>query len=179
MEKYIIIDTDDTKLSQLGLTYDLIMDGEHAELDPEVKINKRKSQYVTMETVEFVVDAYSSDLMEAYRANESMIAYIAQCEEDLAQAKAAFETTKGQLEQIMDADENLRTTENLLASLDDQITKLDESKRLDSATIASLRAQMADMEAAQITTEELAAEVDLILDNLQKYFSEEGIDIEA
>lgn len=171
------IDKENTALGELGLTYDLIMDGEFAELSPEPKIN-RKIKYVRHEDITKIIEAYSTDLREAYKVNESLEEYLMEMKGDLDNAIKAFESTKAQLTQILQSEQSLKTTETLLGTLEEQLDKLEKAKMLDAQTIAELRQQVAELEENQSTVEDLSQEVDNILSNLRSYFDEEGIQID-
>ena len=176
MPKIVEIDTEDTQLTELGLTYDLVMAGEHAELEADVK-PKRKGEYVALELVNHVIAAYADDLLEAYRVNESLVESFHTIKEDLRDASETLQGTQAQLNAILEADENLAATETLLSTLEGQIDKFADSKVLDEETIRNLRGQIEELNNSQLTVEALAQEVDLVLDNIQQYFADEGIDV--
>lgn len=181
MSEIILVDKENTELSQLDIDYDAVMSGEPAELDAEKKLN-RKTKYITMGDYITVTSAYAKDLADAYTSNESLEAYITQLEaendemcEYLTKASETLQKSQNQLQAILDSDEGLRLTEELLSTLEGQIDRFEKSKTLDDETIAGLRAQVADLEASQTSVEELTQEVNEVLGNLQGYFAEEGV----
>lgn len=184
MTDVIKVDKNETKLSGLGLDYDNVLGGARAELDPVKKTN-RKTKYVSLESYDLVVEAYADDLLASYESNESMEERIAELEAmvesrtaELTKASNALQKSQTQLKEILDSDEGLRLTEELLSTLEDQIDRFEKSKILDDSTIASLRAQVADLEADQLTVQQIADETDAVFANLRAYFEEEGITLE-
>lgn len=174
------IETESTALWELGkMTPDMILDGERAELDPlePKKINARKGQYVDLNFVKKVIDAYADDLLQAYRTIQSL-------EEELSEAKGQSEvavkradTAAKQVQDMMRGDAEFQKAEQILATFEQQLETLASQKAADAAMITDLQGQLQSLLPLQDEVPRMRQDVQTVIDNLRGYFEEEGLEI--
>lgn len=169
------ITQDMTALNEFGLTIDLIMSGEKCEFDPETKVNARKEKYVRHEFASHIVDAYAEDLLAAYRAIEELEAKNAALTEELTDATNTAQKTNGQVHKLLAGQKEFAGAEKLLAKFEHQMEAFAKDKQMDKTTIENLRKQVEELAALRDTVPQLEADVNEVLDNLRRYFEEEGI----
>lgn len=181
MDKYIAVDKENTKLSQYGLTYDHVLDGRKAELDPEKKTN-RKEEYVLSETVNVIVGDYADDLLDAYKSNESMAEYIEELESSLSEASVAFEQSQEQVKALMQSQGELSEIENAMATMDQQMEQMASGSQQETLENEELRGELqatyAQLESERVRVDTISNQVEEVMSNLEGYLEEEGIMME-
>lgn len=192
------IDKDNTALSKLGLTYDMIMQqNERIEIEPVAKTS-RKEKYIQYELANSIKEAYADDLEEAYNVIETLMRQNEELKDDLDALQKSDKTKSAQLRKVMDGDAAFKEAETLLAQLDQQMEAFEKAKKEDRETIRKLqtaletargdlselqaRVNMSDEdkeELEQLRNEipQLRDEVQSILDDLMDNLREAGIEI--
>lgn len=176
---------DNTQLTEMGLTHDLIMQGETIEVDPEVKLNK-KEKYVRHDFISKVLEAYGADLHEAYTDIVSLEERITELETQLKETTDNANKSTNDLRRVLSSEQEFSEAEKILAHLESQMSLCEkqiadykESKTTDAQTIESLTNEL-DTLRAEIANdgskyEGLREEVDNFFDMLKGWFEEEGI----
>lgn len=175
---------ENTELTELGLTHELIMTGERIELDPETKI-KRKEKYVRMDFITKIIDAYADDLLAAYKHIESLTEQYEDVQTQLENVTDEATKSTTQLKQILASDAQFTKAEQLLATLEKRIETFVKTKKVDDATIqqlneqvSQLKTQVTEFKQSQDTVEQLKADVELVLENFQRSMEEAGINLD-
>ena len=169
------ITPEQTSLSELGMTLDIVLSGEKVDFDPETKINKRANDYVLLDFAKKVADAYADDLLAAYRAIEELEQEVDQLREELGETAQAAETSAGQAKQLLKGEQEFADAEKLLAKFEQQLEAFAADKRIDKETIEKLNRQVRELKELGEKVPQLEADVNEVLANLRSYFEEEGI----
>lgn len=172
----------ETALSEYGMTPDKILSGEQIELDPEVKVNPRKEKYVQYEFAKKLVNFCISDLLDAYRAIETLEGEKEDLTTQASEAAEAANKSSDQVRKVLAKDKEFAAAERMLAKVEQQLDTFAKDKKLDQETINSLRAQVGDLKGQvselnhlKETVPQLEADVNQVLANLRMYLEEEGI----
>lgn len=171
------ISNDATALSQMGLSVDLIKQGECLEFDEEKKIN-RKNKYTLLEPVAKVIDMYTKDLQQAYLTIEALEAELADSQKSLDEVTEAAKKSADQVRAVLAGERKFGEAESRLAELMASVEQLRQSHADDGALIAQLRQQIADAQQLAATVPELANDVQYVLDSLEKSLAEAGLSID-
>lgn len=194
------IDKENTALSKLGLTYDMItQQNERIEIEPVAKTT-RKEKYIEYELANSIKEAYADDLEEAYHVIESLIRENAELTSDVEKYQKLDKNKAAQLKKVLDGDAAFKEAETLLAQLDQQMEAFEKAKKEDRERIQTLqtalndarselsmlseRAEIAanDMEELQSLRNEipqLRDEVQSIIDDLMANLEAAGIEIDT
>lgn len=171
------IQSDATALSSMGLTVDLIMQGECLEFDEEKKIN-RKNKYTLLEPVGKVIDMYTKDLQAAYAVIEQLEAELKESQKALDEVTEAATRSAAQVKQVLAGERKFSEAETRLAELMASVEQLRQSHADDGALIAQLRQQIVDAQNIAQTVPELAEDVQYVLDALEKALKDYGVDLD-
>lgn len=171
------IQNEATALSQMGLSVDLIKQGECLEFDEEKKIN-RKNKYTLLEPVAKVIDMYTKDLQQAYLTIEALEAEAAEAKKSLDEVTAAAKKSAEQVRAVLAGERKFGEAENKLAELMASVEQLRQSHADDGALIAQLRQQITDAQRLAETVPALAQDVQYVLDALEKSLAEAGLNID-
>lgn len=172
------IQNDATALSTMGLTIDLIKQGECLEFDPETKVNARKNKYTLLEPVTKVIDLYTKDLQAAYMTIEQLEGELKESQSALDEVTKAATRSAEQVKQVLAGEKRFDAAETKLAELMASVEQLRQSHADDGALIAQLKQQIADAQKMADTVPELAQDVQYILTALEKALTESGISLE-
>ena len=170
------INDDMTALASMGLTVDLIRQGECLEFDEEKKIN-RKVKYTQLDMVAKVIDLYTKDLQQAYNIIEQMEGEIADTKKALDEVIAGAKKSAEQVRAVLAGQAKFGDAETKLAELMANVEKLRQSHAEDGALIAQLRQQIKDAQELAAMVPDLREDVQFVLDTLEKALAENGIDI--
>ena len=172
----------ETALSEYGMTPDVVLSGEQIEFDPEAKVNPRKEKYVQYEFAKKLVAACVSDLVDAYRAIETLEGEKEDLTTQASEAAEAANKCSDQVRKVLAKDKEFAAAERMLAKVEQQLDTFAKDKKLDQETINSLRAQVGDLKGQvselnhlKETVPQLEADVNQVLANLRMYLEEEGI----
>lgn len=171
------IQNDATALSQMGLSIDLIKQGECLEFDEEKRINK-KNKYTLLEPVAKVIDMYTKDLQAAYLMIEELEAELADNQKALDEVTEAAKKSADQVRAVLAGERKFGEAETKLAELMANVEQLRQSHADDGALIAQLRQQITEAQQLAATVPELAQDVQYVLDALEKSLAESGLNIE-
>lgn len=135
----------ETALSQYGVTPDMILAGEEVEFDPVPmkEVNRKKGSYVNHEFALKLVQAYSDDLIEAYRVIDSMEQELSGVSANLAQTEQQTKDAAGKLNQMVAADAMIAESEKQLASLTEQLSRFMEARKHDKEALTALKNELA------------------------------------
>lgn len=127
-------------LEDLGLTRDMILSGEIAELDPvepekKTRKNPNPGPYYLAETVDMVIEAYNSDLRQAYER-------IQELEAELAEKDQHLNTQGEEIAQFQENNARLSQFSNLLGGLETKMNELQAGKQADLARIQQLQSSV-------------------------------------
>ena len=172
------IQSDATALSTMGLTVDLIKQGECLEFDEEKKPNARKGKYTLLEPVAKVIDMYTKDLQAAYLTIEQLEAELADSQKSLDEVTAMAKQSAAQVRQVLAGERKFGEAETKLAELMASVEQLRQSHADDGALIAQLRQQIQDAQAVANQVPELAQDVQYVLDALEKSLENAGITLD-
>lgn len=172
------IQNETTALSGMGLTIDLIKQGECLEFDEEKKINARKNKYTLLEPVTKVIDLYTKDLQQAYLVIEQLENELADSKKALDEVTEAATRSAQQVKQVLAGERKFTDAETKLAELMASVEQLRQSHADDGALIAQLRQQISDAQKLAETVPALAEDVQYVLDALEKSLAESGISID-
>lgn len=171
------ISNDATALSQMGLSVDLIKQGECLEFDEEKKIN-RKQKYTLLEPVAKVIDMYTKDLQQAYLTIEALEAELKDSQKSLDEVTEAARKSAAQVKAVLAGEQKFGQAETRLAELMASVEQLRQSHADDGALIAQLRQQITEAQQLAATVPELAGDVQFVLDALEKSLAEAGLSID-
>lgn len=171
------IQNDTTALSVMGLTVDLIKQGECLEFDEEKKIN-RKNKYTLLDPVTKVIDMYTKDLQAAYLVIEQLEAELAESQKALDEVTEAATKSATQVKQVLAGQQKFGEAETKLAELMASVEQLRQSHADDGALIAQLRQQITDAQNLAATVPELAQDVQYVLDSLEKSLLDYGFSLD-
>lgn len=171
------IQNDSTALSQMGLSVDLIKQGECLEFDAEKKIN-RKQQYTLLEPVTKVIDMYTKDLQNAYIIIENMENELAEKDKALAEVTDAAKKSAAQVRQVLAGERKFNDAETQLAELMASVEQLRQSHADDGAIIAQLKQQIADAQQLADSVPSLAQDVQFVLDALERALADAGLNLD-
>lgn len=171
------IQDDTTALSVMGLTVDLIKQGECLEFDEEKKIN-RKQKYTLLEPVSKVIDMYTKDLQQAYLVIEQLEAELKDNQKALDEVTEAATKSAQQVKQVLAGEKKFGDAETKLAELMASVEMLRQSHADDGALIAQLRQQITDAQKLAEEVPALAEDVQFVLDALEKSLEEAGISLD-
>lgn len=181
MAEYGQLDKNNTNLSDYGLTYDRIMEGRRAELEAEKK-TKRKENYVLQSAVNEIIAAYSDDLLDAYETVEEMEVVIEDQEDQLKEAKEAFDKSQNQVKKVVNSTDTMKDVEDAMAQLDSQMSRLSEANTQSEEEIIKLRdmleTRVNELEAERERIDGMSRDVSEVLSNLDGYLNDEGIVME-
>lgn len=172
------IQNENTALSEMGLTIDLIKQGECLEFDEEKKINARKNKYTLLGPVAKVIDLYTKDLQQAYAVIEQLEAELRENQKALDEVTEAANKSAQQVRKVLAGEKKFGEAETKLAELMASVEQLRQSHADDGAKIAMLKQQVAEAQELAKTVPELAADVQYVLDALEKSLAESGISID-
>lgn len=171
------IQNDQTELSKMGLTTDLIKQGQCLEFDEEKRINK-KNKYTLLEPVAKVIDMYTKDLQTAYMMIEQLESELAESQRALEEVTEAATKSAEQVRKVLAGEKKFGDAEKRLAELMASVEQLRQSHADDGALIAQLRQQIQDAQQLAATVPELAEDVQYVLDALQASLADAGLDLE-
>lgn len=171
------IQNENTALNAMGLTVDLVRQGECLEFEAEKKID-RKKQYTLLEPVTKIIDMYTKDLQAAYNTIEQLENELADSKKALDEVTEAARTSAQQVKAVLAGEKKFSVAENKLAELMASVEQLRQSHADDGALIASLRQQIKDAQELADTVPALASDVQFVLDALEKSLAEAGMDID-
>lgn len=181
MAKHVELDRENTNLSEYGLTYDRIMEGERAELESEDKI-QRKEKYVKQDTVNVIVAAYADDLLDAYEHIEELEIVLGDKNEQLLEAKDAFDKSQNQVKQVLNGADNMQEVEEAMEMLDRQMSRLSDANNRSEEEVQKLKEALEErsrtLEAERDRIDAMRNDVVEVLENLESYLNEEGIVME-
>lgn len=170
------IQNEDTKLSTMGLSIDLIKEGECLEFEADEKINK-KLKYTQLAPVTKVIDMYTKDLQAAYLMIETLEAELKDSQKALDEVTEAATKSAQQVKQVLAGEKKFGEAETKLAELMASVEQLRQSHADDGALIAQLRQQIVDAQNIANEVPALAQDVQDVLMALEKSLTESGIDI--
>lgn len=170
------ITADMTTLNEFGMTPEMILGGERAEIDPEPKTDK-KTSYIRYDFATKLVDAYADDLLLAYRTVQEMEAEVTRLTQELSQAQSEAASSKDQAQRLLSGESSFAEAEKLLATFEQQLESLAASKQADESMIENLSAQVQELIELRDTVPQLKEDVNAVLNNLRSYFEEEGIEM--
>ena len=171
------INNENTSLGTIGLTVDMIKQGEVLEFDPEKKLNRR-GEYVSLDQVSRAIGLYAKDLLQAYTVIEEMEAEMAEIKENLDEVTKAAQTSAAQVKQVLAGEKRFTESETKLAEMAASLEKLKQSNEDDKAYIAELQSQMKEFQDMADQVPELAQDVQIILDALEASIKEAGLSID-
>ena len=181
MAKHVELNRDNTKLSEYGLTYDRIMEGERAELEAEGKI-QRKEKYVKQDTVNIIVAAYADDLLNAYEHIEELELVVGDKNEQLLEAKDAFDKSQNQVKMVLNGADNMQEVEEAMEMLDKQMIQISNANNRSQEEVLQLKQELEErsrtLEAERDRIDAMRQDVAEVLENLESYLNEEGIVME-
>lgn len=172
------IQSDTTALSSMGLTVDLIKQGECLEFDEEKKPNTRKNKYTLLEPVAKVIDMYTKDLQAAYLMIEQLEGELKDSQKALDEVTAAATKSAQQVRQVLAGEKKFGDAETKLAELMASVEQLRQSHADDGALIAKLKQQIEDARQLADSVPALAQDVQFVLDALEKAMAESGISLD-
>lgn len=181
MAKHVELDRDNTKLSEYGLTYDRIIEGERAELEAEDKL-QRKEKYVKQDTVNVIVAAYADDLLKAYEHIEELELVLGDKNEQLLEAKVAFDKSQDQVKMVLNGANNMQEVEDAMEMLDRQMSQLSDANNRSQEEVLQLKAELEErsrsLESERDRIDAMRQDVAEVLENLESYLNDEGIVME-
>lgn len=171
------INDDMTALASMGLTVDLVRQGECLEFDEEKKINK-KLKYTQLDLVAKVIDLYTKDLQQAYNIIEELEGELADSKTALDEVTAAAKKSADQVRAVLAGQAKFGDAETKLAELMANVEKLRQSHAEDGAIIAQLRQQVKEAQEYAELIPDLKDDVQFVLDTLEKALADNGLNIE-
>lgn len=172
------IQNENTALSAMGLTVDLVKQGECLEFEEEKRPNARKNKYTLLAPVTKVIDMYTKDLQQAYATIEQLEAENADMKKALDEVTEAANKSAQQVRQVLAGERKFSEAETKLAELMASVEQLRQSHADDGAKIALLKQQVAEAQELAKTVPELAEDVQFVLDALEKSLADSGISID-
>lgn len=170
------IQNDATQLSTMGLSVDLIKQGECLEFEAEPKI-KKNVKYTQLDPVTKVINMYTKDLQAAYLTIEQLEAELADSQKALDEVTEAATKSAQQVKQVLAGEKKFNDAETKLAELMASVEQLRQSHADDGALIAQLKQQIMDAQKIAKEVPVLAQDVQDVLTALEKSLTESGIDI--
>lgn len=170
------IQNDATQLNTMGLSVDLIKQGECLEFEAEAKI-KKNLKYTQLEPVSKVIEMYTKDLQAAYLTIEQLEAELKDSQKALDEVTEAATKSAQQVKQVLAGEKKFSDAETKLAELMASVEQLRQSHADDGALIAQLRQQIVDAQNIAKEVPILAQDVQDVLMALEKSLAESGIDI--
>lgn len=171
------INDDMTALSAMGLTIDLVKQGECLEFDAEKKLNKRK-QYTLLEPVAKVIDMYTKDLQAAYMMIEQLESELEENQRALEEVTAAATKSAEQVRQVLAGEKKFGDAETRLAELMASVEQLKQSHEDDGELIAQLKQQIQEAQQLADSVPELAEDVQYVLGALEISLKEAGLNLD-
>lgn len=170
------ISQENTGLHKYGLDFPAIMDGDLLEFDP-VKLGAfPKGNYVDHAFASKIVETYAHDLLDAYKMIENLEAQVESLGGELKEANDAASASNAQVEQLLDGTKELQESEELLAQCESQMEAFLSKINEDDTVIRQLREQVAELNHLKETVPQLEADVNHVLENLQRHMEEEGVE---
>lgn len=170
------IQNDMTALSAMGLTVDLVKQGECLEFEPEKKI-KRGNKYTLLDPVVKVIDMYTKDLQAAYLAIEQLESELAENQKALEEVTAAATKSAEQVRKVLAGEKQFSEAETKLAELMAKVEQLKQSHADDDKLIAELKQQIQEAQELANDVPELRDDVQYVLDAMQKSLQDAGLDL--
>lgn len=170
------IQNDATQLSTMGLSVDLIKQGECLEFEAEPK-TKKNVKYTQLDPVTKVINMYTKDLQAAYLTIEQLEAELADSQKALDEVTEAATKSAQQVKQVLAGEKKFNDAETKLAELMASVEQLRQSHADDGALIAQLKQQIMDAQKIAKEVPVLAQDVQDVLTALEKSLTESGIDI--
>lgn len=171
------IQNETTALNSIGLTVDLIKQGEVLEFDAEKKIDKKK-EYVELSLISPVMELVTKDLQAAYLTIEQLEAELADSQKALDEVTEAANRSAAQVKQVLAGEKKFRDADAKLAELMASVEQLRQSHADDGALIAQLRQQIMDAQKLAESVPELTADVQFVLDALEQSLKNAGITLD-
>ena len=171
------INNENTSLATIGLTIDLIKQGEVLEFDPEKKVNRRGS-YVSLDQVTKAIGLYAKDLLNAYTVIESMEGEIQELNENFNEVAKEAESSASQVRQVLEGQRAFTDSETKLAEMAAQVASLKDHLKKAEKEAASLEAKMEEYKETADQVPELAQDVQVVLDALQASIREAGLSLD-
>lgn len=170
------IQEESTALHAMGLTTELVKQGECLEFEPEKKLNKRV-KYTQLEPVTKVIDLYTKDLQAAYLTIEDLERELAENQKALEEVTAAAKQSADQVRKVIAGEKKFGEAETKLAELMASVEQLKQSHEDDGALIAQLKEQIVEAQELAEKVPEMAEDVQFVLDALQQALVNEGMDL--